>query len=311
MKIFDLHCDTLLTGTSFVGNNSSVNLDRLPKNAQYCQCFAIFIRDGLPKYLINQQVKNYYLHFCSQLKAFKERIRQCYSTSDINNAFANNQVAAILTIENGAALIGKIDNLFTLAQHGVKAIGLTWNGQNQIGGGVHSSSGLTNFGRSVIGQMERLNIIVDVSHLNDQTFWQVASFAQRPIMASHSNSRSICRHKRNLTDQQFKYLVQHEGICGLNFCTSMLYDSKYKKNYSKQNNYDIILRHIDHFLELGGENTLALGSDFDGCTTLSCLQTTKDFGGLYDYLCKTGYGKNLVNKIFFDNALRFFKKFDN
>jgi membrane dipeptidase len=303
MKVFDLHCDTLMTEAPLAGNIGSVDLDRLPQNMQYCQCFAIFIKDCLPQAQAWQQLMRYMQHFSWQMQSYAALISHCRSTVEIEKAFQNGQAAAILTIENGTALAGNLDNLFLFAQHGVKAMSLTWNGTNLLGGGALSQQGLTPFGRSVIRQMEGLRMIVDVSHLNDQTFWQVAEFANKPVMASHSNSRAVCHHPRNLTDQQFRWIIEQGGLCGINYCVDFL-------SQSHPTGYNTLLHHIDHLLELGGENTIALGSDFDGSTTPEFLSSIKDLGSFYDYLCACGYNKTLVDKLFFYNAFEFFKQFD-
>jgi len=303
VKILDLHCDTLLKGQSFAGNDGHVDLDRLPSGARYCQCFAIFINDDVRGQAAADQAESYYRHFLRNMEQLPDRIRQCRTTGEVEAAFREDRSAAILTIENGAALGGKMDNLERMAGYGVKIITLTWNAENEIGGGSQSEVGLKPFGREIIRRMEELKVAVDVSHLNDKTFWEVAKFTRKPILATHSNSRAVCPHARNLTDDQLRAIVQTGGIVGLNYYVHFLRED------GEVTCYDGMLRHIDHLLNVGGEGFLALGSDFDGCTTPAFLSSTKDLEPFYDCIGRH-FGKPLADRIFYDNAAAFLKHFD-
>lgn len=303
LKILDLHCDTLLKEQSFAGNDGHVDLDRLPVGAQYCQCFAIFIDDHLRGQEAAEKAEGYYRHFLANMDQLSDRICQCRTTVDVEAAFEEGRSAAILTIENGAALGGKMENLERMAGYGVKIMTLTWNAENEIGGGSQSETGLKPFGRDIIRRMEALKVAVDVSHLNDKTFWNVVEFTQKPILATHSNSRVVCAHARNVSDDQVRAIAQTGGILGLNYYVNFLCED------GVVTGYDGMLRHIDHLLNVGGEGFLALGSDFDGCTTPAFLGCTRDLGALYD-CCRQHFGQILADRIFYDNASAFLKKFD-
>lgn len=303
MKILDLHCDTLLKGQSFAGNDGHVDLDRLPAGTQFAQCFAIFINDDVRGQAAADQAEGYYQHFLRNMEQLPDRIRHCRTTAEVEAAFREGRSAAILTIENGAALGGSMDNLERMAGYGVKIITLTWNAENEIGGGSQSVAGLKPFGRDIIRRMEELKVAVDVSHLNDKTFWDVAEFTRKPILATHSNSRTVCPHARNLTDDQIRAIAQTGGIVGLNYYVNFLSED------GVVTCYDRMLRHIDHLLNIGGEGFLALGSDFDGCSTPAFLSSTQDLGTFYDSL-SLHFGKSQADRIFYDNAAAFLKKFD-
>jgi membrane dipeptidase len=303
VKILDLHCDTLLKGQSFAGNDGHVDLDRLPAGAQYAQCFAIFINDDVRGPAAAEQAEGYYRHFLRNMEQLPNRILHCRTTAEVEAAFREGRSAAILTIENGAALGGSMDNLERMAGYGVKIMTLTWNAENEIGGGSQSDAGLKPFGRDIIRRMEELKVAVDVSHLNDKTFWDVAEFTRKPILATHSNSRAVCSHARNVTDDQIRAIAETGGIAGLNYFVNFLCED------GVVTCYDGMLRHIDHLLNIGGEGFLALGSDFDGCTTPAFLSSTQDLEPFYDSL-SLHFGKTLADRIFYDNAAAFLKHFD-
>ncbi|MEL7623424.1 MAG: membrane dipeptidase [Clostridiales bacterium] len=306
MKIFDLHCDTLLKGTSFAGNTGHIDLDRLPANSQYCQCFAMFIHDRYRLELAIEEGEKLYSNFQQNMEELPDRICQVRTTKDIDEAFAANKVAALLTIENSSIFAGDLDRINLMAERGVRLASLTWNGANELAGGAsaYTEWGLTDFGRQAIGRMEELGIILDVSHANDKSFWETVNLATKPFIASHSNCRSVCNHRRNLTDDQIREIGRMGGVIGLNYYINFL------KEDGEVAGWDDLLRHIDRMLELAGDKVPALGSDFDGAKTPPFLQSVADEAGLYDAICRSSLGKTLADRIFFDNAYEFFKKFD-
>ena len=152
-----------------------------------------------------------------------------------------------------------------------------------------------------IAEMERQNIIVDVSHLNDEGFADLCKIASKPFIATHSNSRAICGHSRNLTDAQFCEIRDRGGIVGLNYYRNFIVDGGETTSISD------LLKHVHHFLELGGENTIALGSDFDGADIPGYLDSVEKVDNLYDALLADGLGKELAEKILFGNAYNFIR----
>ncbi|MDR3552657.1 MAG: membrane dipeptidase, partial [Clostridia bacterium] len=181
------------------------------------------------------------------------------------------------------------------------------------GAGCHAKGGLTAFGRALVGEMARLRFIIDVSHLSDQGFDDVAACTDVPFIASHSNARAVCGSARNLTDAQFCEIVRRGGLAGLNFYPEFI-------NSRKKTVYEDILYHVEHFLELGGEDALAIGADFDGAVVPTGaaaagyralpynLHGIEDMETVYNFLLGY-YPEPVVDKIFFANACRFFKRY--
>ena len=306
MKILDLHCDTLLNDAPLAGNSGHWDLDRLPAGAQVCQCFAIFIHDDYRGQAALDRTEELYSRFCSHMTNYRQRICQCRTTSEIETAFSQGRQAALLTIEGGAALAGRLENLERMAQRGLKMMTLTWNAPNEIGGGAESPAevGLTDFGRQVVRRMEELKVAVDVSHLNDKSFWEVAKLAEKPFLATHSNARALCRHPRNLTDEQLREIGSRGGIVGLNYCRGFLSDDEQVRDW------DVLFRHMEHILEKGGEGCLALGSDFDGCRLPEFMKGMASLGEFYERTLAAGFGRELTDRIFFGNGIAFLKHFD-
>jgi membrane dipeptidase len=308
MKLIDLHCDTLYK--SVVNNipldDKAMEVDLNQTDfTNILQCFAIWLPDDLS----GEKAKNLFFKAATCLKAECDRckINLLSSFSSLEDAFINNQRSAFFTVENGKALNSKIENVKKFAELGVKMMTLTWNMHNEIGdgAGVENPKGITDFGKNVISAMEENNIVVDISHASDELFYDVAELATKPFVASHSNSRKITAHKRNLTDEQFKIICDNGGIVGLNFHNAFLNNTPEKANM-----YDII-KHTEHFLSLGGENVISIGSDFDGGTLPYDISGSRSLSKIYELFLQHNYQESLVDKIFFKNSLKFFENFDN
>ena len=215
MKLFDLHCDTIECmeelGENMLTDQSQLSLRYLPQLEKWCQTFAIFIPDryrGAEALEFYERIRAYFLKMLDQHRDIVEMVQ---SSRDIERITAEKKCAAILSVEGAAALAGKLENVEKLAKDGVKMMTLTWNGPNELASGnVDPDMGFTDFGREAVREMERQNIIVDVSHLNDKGMEELmGGLATKPIIATHSNLRSICSHKRNLTEEMFLYIVEH------------------------------------------------------------------------------------------------------
>ena len=217
-------------------------------------------------------------------------------------AFAAGKTAAFLTVENGSALAGNLARVQVLRDAGVRAMTLVWNGENEIGSGNTTDHGLSQFGREVIPEMERCGILADVSHLNDAGFADLLGIAAKPFVATHSNARAVCSHKRNLTDDMIREMVRRGCLIGLNYYVRFIRDDGEVKSL------DDLMFHVEHFLELGAEKNLALGSDFDGSVLPDCLNTPAKAAGLYEYFLNRGLSQEQAEGIMFRNAQRFFKE---
>lgn len=303
MRLFDLHCDTLYKAytekKSIIKNDFEISLERGSDFDEWVQCMAVWIPDDVRGVSAERIVRD----CCSLL----ENELDLYGSADKIEKMSDisKKSNVILTVEGGAALNGKLENVRYFRSLGVRAMTLTWNGSCEVGDGAHTEKpkGLTDFGKSVIPEMEQYGIVVDVSHASDKLFYDVAELAKRPFIATHSNSRTIEPNVRNLTDEQFGIIRDRGGIVGLNF-------HKYFLSAEKQSVTDIV-RHAEHFLSLGGEDTVAIGSDFDGGELPDDLSGISDMYKIYNEFSQLNYSDILIDKLFFKNAYNFYQSFDN
>lgn len=308
MRVIDLHCDTLYKKSALgipldcTSNEVRINAD---ENSRKLQCYAIWLPDSLS----GDEAEALFFKAHGDLLSECQRlgINLIKPNDDIRKAFQDNVNTAYFTVENSLALNGKPENVKRFADCGVRMMTLTWNASNAVGDGVEALSpkGLTSFGKEVLFEMERYGIIADVSHASVPLFYEVAERAARPFVASHSNSYSVAAHPRNLTDEQFRIISRSGGIVGLNFHNAFL------NNDPDEACVEDIIRHTEHFLSLGGEDTICLGSDFDGGTLPHDIKNSMVYDKIYERLQQLHYSDSLIQKIFFENALNFFENFDN
>ena len=308
--VFDLHCDTLTGCDPGAGGNADtlddpkrvLRLSNLPEGVHWAQFYAIFIPD---EYRGGEAIRYYEGNrdnFFRQMRKFSSRVRFCRTCGDVEEAFRAGQTAAFLTVENGSVLAGDLERVPLLARDGVKAVTLTWNGENEIGSGHQSQHGLTSFGKRVIPELEKYGIVVDVSHLNDAGFMDVLEVARRPFAATHSNARAVAAHRRKLTDGMIREMVRRGCLVGLNYFVAFLRED------GKVESLDDLYRHVEHFLSLGAEHCLALGSDFDGAELPQCLNSPEKAAGIYEYLLGRGLPERTVSGILYQNALDFLRR---
>lgn len=308
MPVFDLHCDTLTAFMAPLRCRDTLNDPRSAfalakaEGLSWCQCCAVFVPDGLTP----QEALGYYrFHrnsFQRQVKDCHDKALACTTAEEISAAWAQQKTALVLTVENGSLLGAGLEHVEELRRDGVRMVTLTWNGENALGSGHETDHGLTPLGREAVRALEEAGMVVDVSHLNDAGFRDVLEVAQKPFAASHSNARAVCPHRRNLEDDQIREMVMRQCIIGLN------YYSPFLRSDGKDADFDDLYRHICHFLELGAEDCLALGSDFDGADLPPCLDDCRKVPALGEYLLNRGLGRPLVEKLFWKNALEFARK---
>lgn len=308
MRYFDLHCDTIAECANqnqpLRENTLQLSLERGKTYSPWFQCFAVWIPDSLRGGEAFAYFQRIHEKFLEELKRNQGSLTACIQKENFQRIEEAGGCGAVLTVEGGAALAGKLENIAYFAKRGVKALTLTWNGPNEIGDGAMAEhpKGLTEFGKKAIAELEKYGIVIDISHAGDPLFYEVAERAGRPFIASHSNARTVCGHPRNLTDDQFQIIKHRGGLVGLNFYVDFLRDSGTAC-------MEDVLRHAEHFLSLGGEKTLAIGSDFDGAKMPEDLQGVQAVEALAECFLKHGYAESLVDDIFYGNAYRFFQSF--
>lgn len=301
MQLFDLHCDTILwfkdKSQDFLCRDTQFSLNELKKFKRMCQTMAIFIPDTLRGREAQEYFDFHAAYFKKLLEMQHDLVGQVLRAEDIERNTSQGRCAVILAVESGAALGGSLERVDILADLGVKFMTLVWNGENELGSGHETEKGLTEFGKQVILKMESRGIIVDVSHLNDRGFSDVCEMAKKPFMATHSNLRSVAGHKRNLTENQFQEIIRRKGVVGINLHAPFVSDEGISDE-------EYLFRHIYRMLELGGEDVIACGSDFDG-DIITKLDSPVKLGEFADYLLQKGISQSVVDKIFFENARKF------
>lgn len=329
LRVFDLHCDTLdrlafygdasVPGgfaehdagipadrmTTLADNDAHISLARMVGFA-WCQCFAAFIPDvvhGDVAWGLFERVQRVWER---ELDRCGDQLARACTMADVETAHAAGKTAGIFTVEGASFLEDNAAaevRLDALAEAGVRTVTLTWNGPNALGSGNDTTDGLTAFGRVTVRELERRGIVVDVSHLNDEGFKDMCTVAERPFVASHSNARALCGHPRNLADWQLRELADRGGIVGLNFCRDFLSEAH------PDPTPDDVLRHVDHVLEVAGEDVPALGSDYDGCDVPTWLDPCDHIGTLHDLLTHQ-FDRTIADKLFYKNAQSFFTRLE-
>lgn len=299
IPLFDAHCDTSWTmirqGERLRENSGHVDLKRAGRYAPYAQFFAIFqLRGTYQDYLLQRG------HLAKEFSENRDLISLCTSAAEAEAAFSQGKSAAFLSVE-GAELLDCSEALLAKARaDGVRLVNLTWNYENALAGSnaQGKNHGLTDRGRSFVKKCGELGIYVDVSHISEPAFWDVAACSALPIVASHSNSAAVCPHPRNLTDEQFRAIVRSGGVAGINL---------YAPFVGENPEVGDVIEHILHFCSLGGEKHIAIGADLDGCDTLPRgINGIQDMEKLYEQLLKRNVKESTVQDIFFHNLMRLF-----
>jgi membrane dipeptidase len=264
MNVIDLHCDALLKLWETKGNlryadapELSTNKNRLQKGKVKVQFFAIFIEPFIPSDQKFQAALDQINYFYNDVLGKNPEMKHVKDWSELA-AIKDGEIGAVLTLEGVEAIGDDLTKLNILYQLGVRLIGLTWNHANLAADGAKEprGAGLTLFGKEIVQFNNQHKILTDVSHLCDRAFWDVMEIAKYPL-ASHSNSRALCEHPRNLTDDMAKEMFKKGGV------VHVVYNPPFTKNEGSSSISDLI-KHIDHFCGLGGVKQIGLGSDFDG-----------------------------------------------
>ena len=309
--VFDLHCDTLsrLLGRqmdsfgSLADNDGHISLNRAQKLPGYAQCFAVFTTDMWKDKSPVSPVQSFERQIAQFQKALAENpnIAMAYSAQDVIENSQSGLMSGILTIEGPAGFDFDPELLLDMSLVGFRMTSLGWNEKNPLTGSNVTGGGLTLLGREYVKQAQKNNMIVDVSHISDEGFWDIMNITERPVVASHSNSRAVHNHSRNLTDEMFLALCQTGGVAGINLYSAFLGENA---------NIDTVCNHIFHYLELDPSGKhIALGGDLDGCDALPA-----GFDGVDDYpkiakrLLERGLSAEMIRDIYWNNALEVMAK---
>ena len=310
--IFDAHCDTLTTlgeGDNLYDAPRQFNFKQVEQYEYFTQVMALWVDIARDGERLGDKVDKYIKRFHEEL-AKNPNVTHIKTKEDIIKA--KKGVNVILGIEGGEAVGTDVANVEKLYKQGVRLITLTWNTPYAISdtnartceclnGEKDYKGGLTHFGKDVVREMNRLGMVIDVSHLSDKGFYDLLEVSNKPFIASHSNARALCAHARNLTDDMFKELVKIGGVTGINFYHHFLTSDKAEADIAD------ILRHIEHFMALGGEKNVGIGTDFDGIDFgPKGFDSAADLGKIYEELLKINYSEDLVRDIMCRNMERVF-----
>ena len=277
MGIVDGHCDTVVSayekGMSLLKNSGHIDLERLAAFDSPVQFFAIWLKKSYYPISLRQTLK-YIDFYYNELFKNNAVMGHINSFHDIVRNKAAGRISSILSLEGCEALEGELSTLRMLYRLGVRGAGLTWNHRNALGDGVlerDTHGGLTIFGKACVQEMNRIGMIVDVSHLSEDGFWDVDRVATVPYIASHSNARSICDVPRNLSDDQIRAISVKGGVIGVNLYTPFI-------SLERKTDIKDVLCHIDHVISVGGCQAVGLGCDFDGIESMP--EGIKDVAGI-------------------------------
>lgn len=323
MVFADMHCDTVtkLSKQNLRSNSLHLDLEKMQKAGYLIQNFAVFINKEKTKTPYRDCLAGIEI-FYKEMKANSDLISPVTTYREIENNISRNKMSALLTIEEGTVLEGKVERIKEFYDNGVRMLTLTWNYPNELGfpnvdilpyieGKVdqpqfhipETIQGLTQTGIYFVEEMERLGMIVDVSHGSDALFYDVANHTKKPFVASHSNARAFCPHNRNLSDDMIRVLANRGGIMGINFCADFLNSKADNICYLQD-----IVKHIQHIRKIGGIDIIGLGSDFDGIENELEMKDASGMLQLIDILQDNGFSMSEIDKITHENVLRIYRE---
>ena len=306
--MIDLHCDTIMQlldhpdSGDLYRNTWKIDIEKLQKAHSKVQDFALFVNLGKTNdpYGRYEEMRN----LCTtQIHLYGEHIQHVLSYQDVEYVYESGKIGALVSIEEGGVLGGDLDKLKQAYKDGVRLITLTWNYPNGLGephcGEQHKK--LTPKGIEFVEAMQDLGIIVDCSHLNDAGTEQLGDILDVPFIASHSNAREVTAHTRNLPDNLIKLIANKGGVIGLNFAQSFL-------GISPISRIEDIVKHGLYLINKGGEDVVALGTDFDGIKPNTEIKDASEMYRLYDAFKEAGLSVEQCEKLFWKNADRLLKE---
>lgn len=328
MKVADMHCDTIMSiyqglkkgqEISLRKNDLNISIEKMQKGDYLLQCFAMFVPLQMVENAFetcNEMIDVFY----QQLDQNKDTIALALNYEDIIKNQNEGKMSAVLTIEEGATTKGNLHFLRNLYRLGVRMITLTWNYENGIGfpnyqkmedGTVNKQlpnthDGLTQEGIALVREMERLGIIIDVSHLSDAGFYDVLKYTTKPFVASHSNARGQSYHVRNMTDDMIKEFAKRGCVMGINYAADFLAQNTGEPDFMSR--VDDMIKHIQYIKDLVGIDCIGLGSDFDGISQNLEMKDASMMSMLENKMREAGFSEEEIEKVFYKNVLRVFKE---
>ena len=307
LPVFDLHCDTALAlseradvYTALRTNSRHIDLTRAGELGGYCQCFAMFTTPDFDQWFgksVTEVFDTMLENLEKELALNSGIIAKAGSTAEIEANLAAGKMSAILTLEGPAGINFDAGRLEELYDRGFRVSTLGWNEKNILAGSHKTGGGLTDAGREYVKECQRLGILVDVSHISDEAFWDIMKITEAPVVASHSNLRSVCDHSRNLTEDMYRAICETGGTAGINLCAPFI-----KENGA---DFDATCDHIFRMLEIDptGEH-VSLGGDLDGCDELPVgFVGIQSYNALADRLCERGLDEKTIRNIYWNNTM--------
>ena len=333
MKAIDMHCDTIgaLYGRTMKGmpvslheQDTHINLEKLAAGDYMLQNFALFVFLGKSEDPYQEAMGMADL-YDKLMEENSDKIAKVLTYADIEKNAAAGKISAMLTVEEGGVCQGSFEKLQQFYDRGVRMMTLTWNFINEIGwpntamprtmeemknfkptGLPQTEKGLTEFGKELVGRMEDMGMIVDVSHLGDAGFYDVYANTKKPFVASHSNARAVCGHIRNLTDDMLRKFGERGCVTGLNYCPDFM--KEVPRGTMPETLIDAVVAHAKHIVNVGGIDCLGLGSDFDGIGAHPELAGPHHIPAVEQAMRKAGFTESELEKIFYKNVLRVYKE---
>lgn len=322
--VVDTHCDRIMTlmppppsvlpdSSGEVEMDLSVHLDKLGDGGVDCQVFAVYVSPAYHPIALRRALQMIDV-FNTEVERNRNRVALCTDYSEIVKCADDGTISAVLSIEGGEPLMGDLRMLRIFHTLGVRALGLTHFPRNRLADGsaeMRSNSGLSSFGVLVVEEMNRLGMIIDVSHINEKGFWDVIEVSKDPVLASHSNCKSLCDHHRNLSDEQVKALSEKGGVMGITYVAPFLEKAPGgADDFRSPSSVSRILDHIDYAVKLVGSDHVGLGSDYMGRnqTRIKGLEDISKLPNVTRGLVSRGYSDSEIRKILGGNFLRVFER---
>lgn len=321
MKVVDMHCDTISElyrdhkkggGASILENTLMIDLKKMQAGDYGLQNFALYTNleraGGKPFEYAMELLDTFY----SELEAHRELIGIVKSYGDIEENWSRGRMSALLTIEEGGVCQGKLSFLRNFYRLGVRMMTLTWNYPNELAFPnkknqiPDTENGLTDTGIQFVREMERLGMIIDISHLGDAGIQDVFRYTKKPFVASHSNARAIASHPRNLTDGMIRALSERGGVMGINYYSCFLHD--FPEGQAKTSQISHMVEHMKHIRKVGGIGCMGLGSDFDGIDGEMEMKDASMLPLLAETMKKEGFSESEIEAVFHKNVLRLYKE---